>query len=119
MSVSIVSVHGHGDFDKEHVLMEVLSDCDIGTFILADSTYTGEHKISNRLRHFLWIPDRLVKRGDLVSIWTKCGTETTVTDDRGRTIHRLFWGLKTAVWNDDGDCAVLFDVNSWQLFPAK
>jgi hypothetical protein len=119
MKVRIISVHGHGDYDKEHVLMEVLRDCDIGNFILADSTYTNEHKISNRLRHILWIPDKFVKQGDLVSVWTKSGTNTTVTNDQGRTIHRFFWDLKTAVWNDEGDCAVLFDINAWRLFPAK
>lgn len=119
MKVRIISVHGYGDFDNEHVLMEVVEDCDIGQFILADSTYTGEHEVSNRLRHILWLPDKPVKQGDLVSVWTKGGRDTTVATDQGRTVHRFFWGLKTAVWNDEGDCAVLFDIGDWQFFPAK
>lgn len=33
------------------VLMEVLEDCDFGHYyILADSTYTSEGKVSNKLR---------------------------------------------------------------------
>ncbi len=52
-------------------------------------------------------------------MWTRSGTNTTAKNDQGRTVHRFFWGLKTAVWYDEGDCAVLFDVITWQLFPAK
>ena len=119
MKVRIKSVHGHGDFYKEYVLMEVVEDCNIGHFILADSTYTGEHQVSNRLRHILWIPDKTVKQGDLVSVWTKGGANTTVTNDQGQTVHRFFWGLETAVWNDEGDCAILFNINNWQFSPTK
>lgn len=119
MKVEIISVHNQGNYEEEYVLMRVLKDCDIGHYILADSTYTSEDKVSNKLRHTYWIPDKQVKEDDLISVWTKSGKNTTTTNASGETIHRFFWGLKTAVWNNKGDCAVLFEVNAWQFFTVK
>jgi hypothetical protein len=119
MKVKIISVHNQGDFNKEYVLMEVYEDCNIGDFILADSTYTSGGQISNKVRHTYWIPDKQVEEGDLVSVWTKSGTKTTTTNANGITVHRFYWGLDRAVWNDEGDCAVLFELKDWQHFPVK
>ena len=118
MKVEVISVHNQGDYEKEHVLMRVREDCNIGYYVLADSTYTSDGKVSNKLRHTFWIPHRDVKKGNLASVWTKPGTDTMVTNSDGETIHRFFWGLKTAVWNDEGDCAVLFELNTWQFSRA-
>jgi len=119
MKVKIISIHNQGNYENEYVLMRVQEDCNIGYYILADSTYTSDDKVSNKLRHTFWIPHKEVKKGDLVSVWTTTGSNTTVKNDNGETIHRFFWGLKMSVWNDEGDCAVLFELTSWQFFRAK
>jgi len=119
MKAKIISIHSHGDFDKEYVLIQVLEDCDIGKFLVADSTYTSDSQISNKLRHTYWFPDRATEKGDLVSLWTKPGTNTTDKNSSGTTVHRFFWGLKTAVWNNEGDCAVLQEIRDWQHYKAK
>ena len=118
MNLKIISVHNHGDFDKEYVLLKAQEDCDVGRFILADSTYTEDGKVSNKVRHTFWFPDKKIKKGELVSVWTCSGTSGKRETDSGTPIHRFYWGLKTAVWNNDGDCAVLLDVNTWQFFKA-
>jgi hypothetical protein len=118
MKVKIISVHNQGDYDEEYVLMEVKESCNIGKYILADSTYTDAGHVSNKVRHTFWIPDKDVEKGDLVSVRTKTGTDTTIIKASGTRVHRFYWGLKTAVWNNDGDCAVLFELNTWQLFKA-
>lgn len=119
MNLKIISVHNHGDFDKEYVLMRALEDCDVGRFILADSTYTEDGNISNKVRHTFWFPDKKIKKGELVSVWTRSGKMTEATSESGTPIHRFYWGLETAVWNDDGDCAVLLDIRDWQTFVAR
>ena len=118
MRAEIVSIHNHGDFDKEYVLITVLEDCDIGRFVMADSTYAANGKVSNKLRHTHWFPDKQVKKGDWVSLWTKTGADITTTLN-GVPMHRFFWNLKTAVWNDEGDCAVPQELLSWQFFKAN
>jgi len=118
MNVEIISIHNHGDFDNEYVLLRALEGCDIGRYVLADSTYTSDGKVSNKLRHIYWFPDQAVKKGDLISLWTKSGKSTITESNSGTPIHRFFWGLQTAVWNDDGDCAALLEINTWQFFRA-
>lgn len=119
MQLKILSVHNHGDFEKEHVLLEATADCDVGKYQLCDTTYSAKGNISNKLRHTFWIPDKLIKKGDLVSVWTKTGKDQEAKTDAGRTVHRFFWNLSTAVWNDDGDCAVLQHISAYQVFKAR
>lgn len=119
MKVEIISVHNKGNYEEEYVLMRVKESCDIGQYILADSTYIEANRISNKVRHTYWIPDKQVDRGDLVSVWTKIGKNTTTKNNNGETIHRYYWGLNKAVWNNEGDCAVLLELNTWQLFEVE
>lgn len=119
MKLKIISLHNHGDFAKEYVLMQAQEDCDIGRYAIADSTYIDVDHVSNKLRHFHWFKDKEIKKGEYVSLWTGKGTEVTSKTDAGVPLHRLYWGLETAVWNNTGDCAVLFEINTWQFFPGK
>lgn len=99
--------------------MKVKEDCDIGRYQLCDSTYTADGAVSNKLRHTCWFPDKEVKKRDLISVWTKDGTNVTKKNASGTPVHRFYWGLAKAIWNNDGDCAVLQHVATWQLFKAK
>ena len=119
MKIKIVAVHNQGDFSKEYVLLQATEDCDIGRFALADSTYTDANHVSNKLRHFYWFEDKMIKKGEYVSLWTGNGSKTVSKTDSGVPIHRFYWGLSKGVWNDTGDCAVLLELSTWQLFRAK
>jgi hypothetical protein len=110
MKLRILSVHGQGDFNEEHVLLEVVQDCDLGAFILADTTYGADGKPSNKVRHTFWFPAKKLKAKDLVSVWTKKGKATVGETTNKKPVHRFFWGLETAVWNDEGDQAVLLEL---------
>lgn len=118
MKLKIVSVHNHGNADEEYVLLQATEDCDVGRYMLADSTYTADGKVSNKLRNTFWFPDKAVKKNDLVSVWTKTGKDTSTTNNSGTPVHRFYWNLKKPVWNDGGDCAALIEVNTWQFFKA-
>ena len=119
MKLKIVSVHGHGDYDEEYVMLKAIENCDIGDYVLADSTYLDSELVSNKLRHMFWIPDKEIKSGDFVAVWTKKGKQTVGSTTGGETLHRYFWGLDTAVWNDAGDVAVLLEISDRQFFRAK
>lgn len=113
MKVEILSISSRGDHQQEYVTLKVLEDCDIGTHVLSDTTYTSNHEVSSKLRHIFWIPDKRVKAGDFVQIHTRPGVTTEFSNKAGTTTHVFFWGLKSAVWNDDGDCAVLMEISRW------
>jgi len=116
MKLKILSIHNEGDHTKEHVLMQAQEDCDIGVYAIADSTYTDEDKISNKLRNFYWFPDTSVSKGDYVSLWTGKGNSVKAETKSGAPVHRFYWGLDKAVWNDTGDCAVLLQIDPIQFF---
>ncbi|CAD0004787.1 hypothetical protein [Flavobacterium chungangense] len=103
--------HGHND---ERILIKILEDSDIGEFLVLDTTYSSNGTVSNKVRHPFWFPDQKVKKGDWVTLYTKEGSSRSLKNPDG-TIHYLFyWGLKSNVWNNDGDCALLLHVDEWK-----
>lgn len=114
MKLKIISVHNHGDFDKEYVLLQATQDCDLSSYILADTTYLSSGKISNKLRHMHWFVPQKVNKDDFVTLWTKTGKNEVTKSTTGTPLHRNFWNLSTPVWNDDGDGAVLFELGTWK-----
>lgn len=119
MKLEVISVHNHGDQTKEYVSIKVNQDANLNYYLLTDTTYTDEAHISNKLRHLFWLPEKAVKKGDFIRIHTGKGTNTNWLNDAKTTTHILYWGLAEAVWNDTGDCALLFEVNTWTTKKAK
>lgn len=117
MKLKIRSIHEQGNAASEYVLFDVVEDCDLVYFGVADTTYSSVTSISNKLRHFFWFPPTKVNKGELVVLRTGVGTDDSFQNSGGITVHRFYWGLKSAVWNNTGDAAVLFDINTWN--PTK
>lgn len=115
MKVKIKSISEKGSYDKEYVTLEVLESCDIGRYMLSDSTYTSAGSLSNKIRHIYWFPDKQVAKGDFVRLFTRGkrgGDKDEWSNKAESTTHSFYWNLKVAVWNDDKDYAVLFEVNA-------
>src|ERR1043165_3716711 len=106
MNVKIRGVEDSKDHDNERLVLDVDGDTDIGDHLVLDTTYTSDGNVSNRARHPYWFPDQKAKKGDVVVVYDKKGTNTK-EERNGCTIYFYFWGLNSSVWNDDGDCAVL------------
>lgn len=116
MKVKIKSVNNRGSYEQEYVTLEVTEACEIGHHLLSDSTYTSDGKLSNKVRHIYWFPGKKVGKGDFVFLYTrgkKAGDQDSWGNKEGTTTHAFYWGLKAAVWNDEGDYAVLFEVSGW------
>ncbi len=119
MDLKILSIHEQGNADKEYVWLEVVNDCDLKYYTLADTTYSGQNAISNKLRHFYWWAPHTVKKGERVVLMTGKGKNDSYTSQHGHKVHRFFWGLGSAVWNNTGDAAVLFNIATWKTTKAK
>ncbi len=113
MKLAIRIIKGRGDIQVERIVLEALENIQVGSYIVADTTYMNGDKVSNRLRHTFWIPDKLVDKGDLVVIYTKTGRDTTKTNDSGNKTHFFYWGLERTIWNKDEDVAVVFAIDDW------
>ncbi len=119
MDVRITNIHADGDAAEEYLALHVDRDCDIGDYIIADTTYVSPNQISNELRHMFWFPSKQVEAGDTVILRTGRGTNTAEERTDGSTRHRFYWGLKSAVWNDTGDTAVLLKIENWNFKKAS
>ncbi len=119
MDVQISTISGHGDAAKGYVYIKVDNDCDIGHYLLSDTTYKSEGVVSNKLRHIYWFPDQKVKAGDVVVLRTGKGTNISEKMDDGHIKYRFYWQLGSAVWNNDGDAAVLIRAPEWAHYKVK
>jgi hypothetical protein len=113
MKVEIHSLENRGDQNEERIWLKVNEDCNLTYYIISDTTYTSSNSISNKLRHIYWFAPKEVKAGDWVLLHTKNGTNSESNNKAGTKTHIYYWGLNRPVWNDDGDCGVLFELKTW------
>lgn len=114
MKLQIVNIVARRDRQNERLHLRVLADANLVYYVVFDTTYTSPTAISNKMRHAYWFQSRDVKAGDHVVLYTRPGQESQKRNDDGTMSHFLFWGLESSVWNNTGDCAVLFELNTWQ-----
>jgi hypothetical protein len=118
MDLQITGLRKQGAADEEYVLLEATADCNLADYILCDTTFTSAGKVSNHLRHTYWFPPKAVKRGEFVILRTGTGKNGTFTTTAKQVVHRFFWGLGSAVWNNSGDAAVLLEVSAFAVAKA-
>lgn len=102
--------------DDERVVIKALSKCNINSYILFDTTYDEKGIVSNKFRHIFIFPDLVVEKGDFIWLYTKPGVYGTHTNTSGTTTHKLYWGVLSHIWNNDGDKAYLMHYDDWENF---
>lgn len=113
MKITIKEVKEHGNLKDERIILKILNDTDIGSYMLADTTYISEDEVSNKLRHTFWMPDKLVKKNDLIVIYTKDGEASSKKNKSGSTTYFFYWGIDKTIWNKHKDSATIFFINDW------
>ena len=59
-----------------------------------------------------WFPDKRVKTGDIVVVYTKDGRENEI-EENGHRIHFLYWGLSMPIWSEEDRAPVLLHAPEW------
>ena len=118
MKIEIVSIHEMGKRNEEYVKIKVLESCDLKYYIVADTTYTSDSSISNKMRHMYWFKTKDVSQGDYVFLYTGKGQDRSFANNVKTTTHVFYCGVDNAIWNDDGDGAILFAVSGWKAKKA-
>ncbi|KWA42180.1 hypothetical protein WL27_01875 [Burkholderia multivorans] len=113
MKVEIRSFADAGVAEKERVVLKVAADGDIGKYLLLYSSKTKDSAPTGGRKLAYWFPDKAIKSGDLVVLYTKKGTKSEKALDNGTTVHFFYWGLDAPIWGDDKNVAVLMYSNEW------
>ena len=113
MSLTIVSIHNHGNAEEEYILLRADADVNIHKYMIADRTFKENGDLSNVHRHTFRFPSYEVKEGEFVVLLTKEGKTRVGKMDSGEKAHVFFWGSKAAIWNEnDAEMAELLEVKS-------
>ena len=79
-----------------------------------ERVYLNPNAISSDVKNTHSFRPYKVKSGDYIVLYTRKGTSSTTKNNDGSTTHFLFWGLDKTIWNKPTDCAVVFELNTWQ-----
>lgn len=122
MKLRILYVKESGNLQQERVVLKVLSNTDIGNYVVCDTTYHDDDSVSNKLRHIFWFPDKVVNKGDYIALYTKPGADREFENKSKTITHSFHWGIEKSIWNKDGDGAVVFLISEWiakKVLPEK
>jgi hypothetical protein len=112
MIIEISSIADAGTFDKERVVLKAGADVDIGAYAafisdVREGKATSGHKVA------YWFPDKKVKAGDLIILYTKAGQDSEKVIAGAQTAHFYYWGLDKPQWGTKKRTLVLLRVSEW------
>lgn len=120
MQVRITRID-RGSLDQEKVVIEALEDCNLGRYILFDTTYDENGIISNKHRHLFVFSNLDILKDDFVVLYTRQKREGDFDhfrNKRGSTTYNIFWDLGEQIWNNAGDKAYLVHYDAWEYKEA-
>ena len=109
MNIEILSVKDAGNKEKERVVLNVVKDADLGDFIIATSVATSDDTISPNLKNVYWLPNKNVKAGDLVVVYTKKGKQRKIENKDGSISYFCYWDLADGLDSNEATTVVLFE----------
>ncbi|MDO8407788.1 MAG: hypothetical protein Q7S95_00940 [bacterium] len=113
MQLKVKKISDAGIYEKERIVLEVTSNTQIGNYFVLKSKRTAPGKISSIISEVFWLPDREVKKDDLVVIYSKLGKSSTKVNESGSTSYFFYLGKNLPVWNSKDDCALLLETADW------
>ena len=114
MRLKITNIREKGDLNKERIVMQVEAPGNVGEFVINQCGFS-EGSVTNIIHRSYWFPDRDVKEGDFVVLYTKHGTNSE-KPFKDVTSHFFYWGIGSAIWNTDDRSAVLMYAPDWEAF---
>lgn len=116
MNVVINTIADKGSIQNERVVVKALVDVDIGRYGIfrTGKSATG---ITNSVYNTYWFPDRQVRAGDLIVLYTKAGVYSVKRNLDGSDAHFYYWGLSAPLWNGNFG-TVIVSTPEWQVYPG-
>lgn len=114
MNLQIVRIVDRGLPNKERLWLRATTNINLKFYVVIVTNYNTPNTVSNTPRFAYWFYDKNVKAGDNVVLYTGQGRNSESPNSSGGTNHFFYWGLPNSLWNKTGDCAILFEINTWQ-----
>lgn len=118
MNLKLKSIADKGNPQKERLVIRVVNDTDVGEFIVMRTGFVDD-AVNIGVESTYWFPDKSVKAGDLVVLYSKAGTIKDRPLERGGNVHFFYWGQPTAVWRNPNTAAVLVHAPVWESANAE
>jgi hypothetical protein len=102
MKLAIRHIQDAGDIARERIVLQAKEDVDIGDFaVFAAKKYSKGGAAGGNVPYAYWLPDKHVKAGDFVVLYTKAGTTSEKIGDTGKTSYFYYWGYTKPKWTSD------------------
>lgn len=119
MNINIRKVLGNGDLENERVILDVIQNDLLGIYLVLKSKELNESTVNSRTEGTYWFPDKDVKQGDLVVLYTKKGVNTEKRNEDGTTTYFFYWNMDGTLWNNPEDAVILSRLESWSYKKAS
>ena len=113
MKLKIRSVADKGVVGKERLVVKVVDDANVGEFLVLCTGFV-DGQVNIAVTNTYWFPDKEVRSGDLVILYTKAGTNGEKVLDSGSKAHFFYWGVGSVIWSPSDKAAVLLHAPVWE-----
>ena len=118
--MKILRINDRGNLEKERLVLKADAIEDLGHYLIFKTTLLDEGGFSARPdSRVFWLPDRQIKKGDMVVIYSKEGSLSTKENKDKSTSLFFYWNSKVPLWSKDTDTVVLIKVSEYQAWAAK
>lgn len=113
MKLSLIGVENIGEIDRERVVMRATEDADAGHYAIFRCRLAPNGKAAaGYVPGAFWFPERALKVGDFVILYSKNGVSSSKTGNEGNTSYFFYWGQTTTQW--PGYIATLVETPAWK-----
>lgn len=107
------------DTTSERISLIATGDGNTKDYLILDTTYDKNGNVSNKFKHAFRFPDKPFKKGDIIRLYSKKGTDNTVPHPSKADVkvHSFYWDVQSGIWNDKGDNALLIKIAGTAVKP--
>ncbi len=114
MKFEISEIKDRGTLD-ERIIFTINEDCDIGKYFVFTTVRDADGKnITSLVRDAYWFPDKQVKKGDLVVLYSNEGKNSFKVNDDKTSSHFYYRNSKSPLLSNN-NLALLVELSAWKL----
>lgn len=114
MLLRIKYIRDAGHIDKERLVLQTISDCDIGNYLTSVSTETNNGRsVLSKINSTYWFPDGKIPAGSLVVLYTKQGKNSVKDNSDGSKSFFYYRNETVPLFSAANACAIVFEIKKW------